>query len=253
MKFIEFFNAIDDIKNVRILTLENIPADTRAKQITFFHYIKAISLLDTIQILCRENKANESGIILRSLLNLYINIKWLTLKDINYRMKRYADFEIISKKIKMALADAKPDDELEKDKSVELNKKFNEIVAKYKLNAQNWKDLTRWSGKSIREMARDVCLLNDYEKIYSYLSFEEHTDPSTVRNHIDRSASVIFPKIANPDDFRIALIIWTALSYYYEIEKIISNIFMVSFSEEHPNLKELANKYLNEARKGNIK
>lgn len=252
MKFIEFFKAIDDIKTIRILTLENISADTLAKQITFFHYIKAISLLDAIQILCRKNKANESGIILRSLLNLYINIKWLTSENMSYRMERYADFEIISKKRKMDFANAKPDNELEKEKIAELNKKFDEIVAKYKLNAKKWEDLTRWSGKSIRKMAEDVNLLNNYEKIYSVLSFEEHTDPSTVRNYIHRSANGISTKIANPDDFLIALIIWTALSYYYEIEKIISNIFEVSFSEECPNLQELANKYLNESIKGNI-
>ena len=46
MQFKEFFDAIHDIKNNRIFTLENENVNTLTKEITFFHYIKAISLLD---------------------------------------------------------------------------------------------------------------------------------------------------------------------------------------------------------------
>ena len=117
MKFNEFHEIINDIKTVRLLTLEKESASTLPKQVVFFHYVKALSLLDAIQILTQKNKTNEAEIILRSLLNLFINLKWLTLTDSDKRMQRYADFEIISKKRKMDLAGVLPENENEKQKT----------------------------------------------------------------------------------------------------------------------------------------
>ena len=216
VEYTEFYKIITDIKNVRIFTLKDESAPALSKQIVFFHYVKALSLLDTIQILCQRNKTGESGIILRSLLNLFINLKWLTLKeDSDKRMQRYADYEIISKKRKMDLASIRPSNPSENQKAEKLNKNFDEIVKKYNLNPKNWKDLSLWSGKTIRQMAKDVSLLDDYEKIYSYLSFEEHTDPSTARNYLSRSKNEISSFIAKPDDYFIALMLWTAIARFF--------------------------------------
>ncbi len=247
MKFNEFYEIINDIKTVRLLSLEKESASTLPRQVVFFHYVKAISLLDAIQILTQKNKTNEAGIILRSLLNLFINFKWLTLTDSDKRMQRYADFEIISKKRKMDLAGVLSADEEEKQKTKEIENQHKVIIEKYSLNPKDWKSMTQWSGKSIRQMAIDVDLLADYEKVYSYLSFEEHTDPSTITNYISRSTNEENIYIANPDDYLIALILWTAISYYFQIEEVVAKIFNVNFPEQTVNLRTLANKYLNDA------
>jgi len=251
MKYNEFHEIINDIKTVRLMALENEPVFTLSKQVVFFHYIKTLSLLDAIQILTQKNKTNEAGIILRSLLNLFINLKWLTSNDSERRMQRYADFEIIGKKKKMDSSGICPDNEIEKQKTEKTKQQFQEIITKYNLNPKKWKDITWWSGKSIRQMADDVNLLEDYNKVYSYLSFEEHTDPSTITNHLSYSTNEENLYIINPDDYFIALILWTAISYYFHVEQIVAKIFKITFKEQNVDLKILANKYLKEAIKPN--
>ena len=159
-------------------------------------------------------------------------------------MQRYADFEIISKKRKMDLYGHLPENEEEKRRMKEIEDQYQEIVKKYNLNPKDWKSMTQWSGKSIRQMARDEGLLEDYEKVYSSLSFEEHTDPSTVTNYISRSMSEENIYIANPDDDLTALILWTAISYYFRVEDVVAEIFNVDFPEKTVNLTTLADKYL---------
>jgi len=250
MKYIEFYKIIDDIKTSRLLTLENESASTLPKQLVFFHYVKALSLLDAIQILSQKKKTNEAGIILRSLLNLFINLKWLTSGDPDARMQKYADFEIISKKRKMDLGGILPESEEEKQKTKEIEEQYKKIIKKYNLNSKDWKCMTQWSGKSIRQMAIDVNLLADYEKVYSYLSFDEHTDPSTARRYLSHPKEEGALYIANPDDYLNALILWTSIFYYFEIEKIVAQIFNVTFKYPNIDLNVLANKYLKEATKG---
>ena len=247
MKHAEFFEIIDDIRCKRTSKLESVPAITLTKGIVFFHYVKAFSLLETIQILCQKNRIGESKIILRSLLNLYINLKWLTKENIDNRMQRYADFEIIGKKRQMDWANVLPNNEEEKRRTEELNENFSKIIKKYKIKPDDWEGLSRWSGKSIRKMAIDVDLLDDYEKIYSYLSFEEHTGPSTARTYLSDSENVISSYISKPDDFLVALILWTAISYYFQIEDIVSTIFDISFGKRKVNLTALANQHLRSA------
>lgn len=247
MKYNEFYEIIDDIKTNRLFALENESASTLPKQLVFFHYVKTLSLLDAIQILSKKNKTSEAGIILRSLLNLFINLKWLVSNDSDKRMQRYADFEIISKKRKMDLAGVFPDNNLEIQKTDELKNQFQEIIKKYNLNPNDCKDISQWSGKSIYKMAKDVNLFEDYEKIYSYLSYEEHTDPSTVTNYLSRSKNDESIYITKSDDYFIALILWTAISYYFQVEEIVAKTFNVTFKEQNVDLKTLANEYLKEA------
>jgi hypothetical protein len=76
-------------------------ANSLAKQVTLFHFVRAGYLLKAIYTLATHGLATEAMVILRSFLNLYINIMWLTATDVARRFERFADFEVVFKKLAM--------------------------------------------------------------------------------------------------------------------------------------------------------
>ena len=71
---------------------------------------------------------------IRSLFNLYINLKWLTKKEVEYRMQRYADFESINRFLAAEACAKYVDFSPErKAKLKEIKKEADKVRRKYKL------------------------------------------------------------------------------------------------------------------------
>ncbi len=223
--------------------------NTMERQVLLFHFVRAFHLLDAIYRLCLQGFATEAMIILRSLLNLYINIKWLTTGDTKKRFERFADFEVVFKKLAMddIIQHGNIWDEIKNDNLTVHDKEFERIKKKYNLKKR--KDFFNWSGKSIYKMAKDknVNLETDYKIIYGKLSSIEHTGPDSVRSYLDDSEKGKTKIKAASRDEKIELVLITALDYYFSIKIITHNTFDVSWNNiksVEQTLSDLKSKYL---------
>ena len=124
-------------------------ANTLERQVTLFHFVRASYLFDAIYRLSIQGFATEAMVILRSLLNLYINIKWLTAGDTKRRFQRFSDFEVIFKKLAIDNVTKYGDiwDEIKNDDLSVHDKDFCRKKKKY--NIRKRKDFFNWAGKSI--------------------------------------------------------------------------------------------------------
>jgi len=234
-KYEDIFKFAQEVLDNNIKLLNGQNADSLPKSVVLYHYRRAFSLLYAIKILCEQGFATEGMVLLRSLLNLYINVKWLTTGNIDSRMKRFVDFEIIIRyrgiKTLRELGEVSKE---EGDKELEkMRERYEKIKKKYNLkgNPRYW----RWSGKSIRQMAREVSLLNEYEIIYSYLSEREHTSPVAARDYWGRL-----------NDSKIDMAIFPALGYFLNVKEIALDTFdmdLTSLKIEKQELSKLENKY----------
>jgi hypothetical protein len=186
-KYKDLFDLSHEMISNASATIEGQNVNTLTKRIILFHYIRAINLHIAIVKLCMEGHANEAFVILRSLLNLLINLKWITSEDSQSRMQRFADFDIVGKKLSIDRAINKGT--ISKEKAAErfpdLNRKFEVVKMKYNLKSN--RDFKNWSGVNIFNMAQEIGFEDYYLDIYSQLSDIEHTGHRSVRHYIDDS------------------------------------------------------------------
>ena len=230
-KYQDLFDFSKDTveKGLDIVAGQN--AENTDKQVILFHFVRASYLLEAINKLCLEGFATEAMVILRSLLNLYINIKWLTSGDSKQRFERFCDFEAVSKKLAIdnAIKFGQIDEEFKDDDFTVHDDDFKRVKEKY--NLKSLRDFYNWSGKSIYQMAKDADLENEYKIIYGRLSSIEHTGPYSVREYLDDSENgkTIIRKGAR--DKNVDLVILTALGYYFKVKVILHNAFDIDWPD----------------------
>ncbi len=244
-----------DLFHLTKLTIDQGPtflagqnANTMAKQVTLFHLVRAGYLLESTYTLCSQGLATEAMVILRSLLNLYINLKWLTSGDVEQRFQRFADFEVVFKKLAMQtlINHGGIWDEIKDENLTIHDQDFGRVKKKYGLTKK--RDFFNWSGKSICMMASEkgVDLERDYRVIYGRLSSIEHTGPESVRQYLDDSEKGTTKIKAGPRDENIDLVLVTALEYYFHVKAIAHTIFDVEWTDlekDREAFLKIRNKY----------
>jgi hypothetical protein len=258
-KYQELFDFTEGAIDESINFVVGERANTLERRVTLFHFVRATYLLEAIYRLCIQGLATEAMVILRSLLNLYINIKWLMARDTQKRFERFADFEVVFNKLAMDKIVQHGDiwDEIKNDDLTLYNEEFGKIKNKYNLKER--KDFFNWSGASIYEMAKDggVNLEKEYNIIYGNLSSIEHTGPDSVRSYLDNSEKGKTKIKAASRDENIDLVLITALDYYFSVKAITHSIFDVNWNNlksVEQNFSNLKNKYwVENERKGGVK
>jgi hypothetical protein len=249
-KYADIFDFVDRIVAEAPSYFKGKTVESLNQKISLFHYARALNLLQSIKVLCSEGYATEAMIILRSLLNLFINIKWLTSEEIdycsvNYRMKRFADYDVVfRKKHKDNIIKFCPG-VISENEHAYFDEEFEEIVKKYPKEANF--DPKFWSGKNIFEMASEVSLENEYRILYSQLSEMEHTGPSSKNQYIDFSHEGKMRINTGPKDKDITKVLVTAFSYFLDVNAITHSVFNLEFDDLEIIKSEfngLKNKYL---------
>lgn len=237
--------TIEEIGN--LLTGQN--ANSLEKQVALFHYVRAGYLLNAIYTLITHGFATEAMVILRSLLNLYINIKWLNAGDSKERYERFGYFEAIFKWQAIQTLDHFVSTGANIDnKHLNHCKKCFEFV-KEKYGLKNNKDYFNWSGLSISKMASDegVDLQEEYKLIYSQLSAIEHTSPETVRQYLDKDTETVIGKITvGPREENITLVLITAMQYFFHVRAITCEVFGLAedaYRSQTEAWEKIENKY----------
>lgn len=217
-------------------------------RIVMYHYARAIKLLAAVRIICMKGYATEASILLRSLLNLCINLKWLTLKDSKRRMKKFADYEIVvlHNTMKKALKHGGPS-KSRTAKVQQVGKQAKAIKRKYE-SGDEWHPYF-WSGKYISEMAKDVSMLDQYDLVYRQLSEREHTSPAAVRDFLEISASGGIRLKVGQSYEGIPMVLLSTLDYFLQtigagIE--IVQLHGLDFVAEYKQFQKLHLKYFPE-------
>jgi len=212
---------------------------TKLEAVTLFHFVKAYNILKSINILCKTGYGRESLVLLRSLFNLCINIKWIHFQDTNARVQRFTDFEVINKKIHFdALNEcgSQPFNEIDINKWPHFNE-YKRIVDKYSLENRN--DFYKWSGISIAKMAKQISMKKDYMIVYGYLSNFEHTNPSSVIGYMDHneSGNIVISNSPRINGIKLALL--TVLQYYLAIKKTVFSTYHIESRQLKKEISQL--------------
>ena len=162
--------------------------------VVHYHCVRALGLLRGIEVLLRGGLPWEAALLNRSLLNLLINLAWLTSGYSRVRMQWFADCEVLTVRAQLrALRCIGKISEAQYCQDIERwQPAWDEFRHKYGY-AQNGKQPpAKWAPKPIKGLAYDLedhptwCLLwREYESAYRYLSAEEHTDPRAVLHHLE--------------------------------------------------------------------
>ena len=93
-RFGELFQFIERTLDTASDAVTGQRIDSLEKAVVLYHYVRSLRLLRGIYTLCESGNGTEAAILLRSLVNLYINLKWLTQEDAENRMTRFAEFDV---------------------------------------------------------------------------------------------------------------------------------------------------------------
>jgi hypothetical protein len=147
---------------------------------------KACKTHQAITKLARSGFGEDAAILARSLLNLVINALWIY-QDPKVRISAYLDYDSVLR--------AKLGRKIIQNPSLlgsNFQKRLPEIkrtqpqleAEEKKAKAQHGYNRQGWSAKSIRDMAKDVDLINAYDTAYTLSSNLEHSNARSTDSYV---------------------------------------------------------------------
>jgi len=190
----DLFDLADEISVQPLQQLRHRSVLLQRDVVCLFHVQRSSDLLKSIVMLCRGNHQIDAKILLRSFLNLYINLAWIVNEDEDARFTRYADHEPVFKKqiydSTMPYIRANSDHDLARQE--QAVRAANALKKYWGYDAD--KRVKSWTNKTLAAMAEDLELRWEYNVLYRYLSEIEHAGASAVCEYeldIGREASLI--------------------------------------------------------------
>jgi len=225
-KYKDLFDLIDDVCSSKLRIERKSPVSTVLKNVAYFHYCKAINLGKAISILCANGRATEASILLRSLLNVYIDIKWIAHNDSLTRAQRYVDFEIVFRRshYEAAIAHGTLQKPKNDSKYIQDGMKVDRILKKY--NIRSLDKAYNWSGKSIKNMATEIGEEWAYHVLYARASATEHTCPSSVVDYWNGDTL-----LTSPQEKDIPSVILSTVDYLLLIMLIAAKSLWASYRD----------------------
>ena len=211
--------ALDVVKRNQALAARWRPMDLETA-VVLYHFGKGVNLLEATRRLCLDGFAREAISPSRSLLNILINLRWLTKPGVYAkRIKKFTDHEVTSK-ANRAMTLIRWDTEI----TEELKQEYREIIREAREDAKckgipKGKDgrYRNWHP-GIRAMAEDVGLLSEYHITYARLSQTEHTDPERVTEYVeDHDSQSSLTSIVGPSDEYALLVMSDSIRYFLNV------------------------------------
>jgi hypothetical protein len=216
--------------------------------VAIFHIFRAMHLLMGIKVLCFQSLVVEAQILLRTLLNLYVNIKWINYEDTDNRIQRFVDFDKIFRYKELLIAEAHSKYDDPDLKALKLSPRFKENTAQVQKIMQKYKisdctKITSWTPKKIWKMAEEVGLHWEYDVRYTGLSTLEHTNPAALTEYLSNGRLEF-----EQDTFKIPVIMLESFQIYLSIMETIIKMINGPFTESsyaRLRMDNLSYKYVN--------
>ena len=163
--------------------------DRPEKPVIAFFTGKAYKTHKSILMLASEGFGEDAAILTRSLLNLVINALWLN-QDWEARLPAFIEHDWVQRAklgrkfiANPRLLGADSDERLVQIQNTQPQIEAEERRAKqrYKYKGSNW------SSKTIRDMAKDVGLLDAYDTAYGLLSNLVHSNARSANDYVTES------------------------------------------------------------------
>ncbi len=204
-------------------------------------YFKGMKTAKAIHLLCSEDFGEDAGSLMRSLLESRINFSYLIKEPkkngLLYRrygvVERLATHELI-RNIAANLGedsfDWMVDETAHMEASKELDEKLRQIDTDYGKKKQKEFDCVhRWSGKSLRKMAKEIGphMLDQYEQVYHMLSSYVHASPQWIMNFAVAKGDVIILDLRTKEEVMKPLISYAATSLL-DLMREANNFFLLN-------------------------
>lgn len=140
--------------------------------------VQVANLHEAIELLASKGFGREAGILLRSMFEATVNVMWIA-QDPENRLDRFAAYRYFAAEQYRDLRERLPRRNKE---SFEQRKQYELEGEQVRRESQKGKDQygfkrgALWSGKPLKEMARDVGWLSRYEAIYKIYSDVSHAN-----------------------------------------------------------------------------
>lgn len=204
------------------------------RHVFFVLFAKARALLNSIAILDDSGQYPSVSVLLRSLLELYIQMKWISEKDIIHLSKRYADLSNVirmraylkTKKNLQKFIDSNEEDGF-RERFDENNARSNLYGYKNIIDVSNWRPKKNGDKRyTISDMAKEVCLDYEYQVIYNRLCETTHIGPGSDQDFKIVNGHGLIPR----KPIHAAEMI-SAIKYFLDIYSITNKAMGQSFKE----------------------
>lgn len=212
--------------NAREVKLTDIPPH---KRIFLFFLARVIKTYSVICMLCREGFGQDTSPLLRNLLETLVSAKYITCKPdrADQNAVRFVEYKWVILKRYLS--------ELEKEFSPELSgdefsdrdlilSQFEEYKKNYGITSD--RALLTWSGKSIRDMARqaDKNLLKEYELAFRIDSRFSHPSIIGDKEYVDfKEEALVLSFLPSPNG--VVLSLKRAMTYLTDFWAIFNALF----------------------------
>lgn len=241
VKYDDFIDLTDHCLILGDLIVQNL-GDRRLKEgdCLPIHYILAFNHLKATDALVSTTKLVDAGligdgeVIVRKLLDIAINLKYLSL-DVDKRQYQYWHFMTVSAKktADQVEADPKYKEPLRKAMSEfapEARKRYDECVDIFEKDSKGKPKLQTWSGLNTKEMADKGGLSEDYRICYKLFSASTHGSIGDFMHYFDPERKLFEPRFES--DSALALLL-EAVRCYLIITEIVIKGFSLDFMDSH--------------------
>lgn len=151
-----------------------------------FLFYRSYRLFWTNLVLCEKGFGTEACILLRSLMEVVVNMSWISQRNAEERAKLYRSYADIARKHlydkydKHGVFRKLSDSEME---SIETREDIQKLYSRVK---DDYREERFWAPKNIRSRAEDVGAGYDWEFYYWYFSFFVHSSAVCQFEHVKR-------------------------------------------------------------------
>jgi len=229
----KIIKLVDRTLHSKIIKHENNPL----KMTAVYFVIKAIKTHMAILHLCSKGYGEDAAILIRSLLNLIINIFYIASRDSENRARQFIAHAAFAKLESYNIYSKYPEI-LDKSKSFDINE-----IKKEAIEAQNQYGFEfgkPWSKKTILQMAKDIDMHSspknnnmekNYDVVYNYLSNFEHSNAISANSYItDRKKG--WDALTNPTDNLLPETLASDAGYFLTIFEKFCDIFKLDAKKE---------------------
>jgi hypothetical protein len=210
---------------------------TSIQNVVGFLSTKAFKTYVAIFLLCKNGAGQDAEILLRSLIEILINVKYLLKADSITRADmyiRYFDFKT-ARDIKILKDDPRIGAKI-KEYEEEYDKKKEEFVEKYDPKNKN-----SWSGKSVAEMAEEAGLKEIYFKAYNSSSNIVHSNILCSNQYVKYVEGRIDFE-AGPSNSCVERVLASSIECLINILMDFNNVFNIGNDQNIRNFVEKYNK-----------
>jgi len=146
---------------------------------------------EALELLASRECGSEAGIVLRAMFEAVVNLLWIS-KDPEIRLKRYTAYQLFdSQKYRDMTAKRKTTSNFTDTEIEQIETDFKRLYQDAQKIGQEFgfKKGKHWSGKGLKEMAKEIGWSERYDYLYKIYSDITHSNILSLRDYVTVDSS----------------------------------------------------------------